>query len=75
MSWCCIFGTHASSPYATKQERNGCAIGKTIEKTTEHLRDVSTRKSQWQNDRRGEPQMHVPAADRESEELQLKKVT
>jgi hypothetical protein len=53
MSWCCIFGTHAISLCATKQEGNGRAIGKTFEKTTpEHLRDVSTRKSQWQNGRR-----------------------
>jgi hypothetical protein len=47
----------------TKEKGNGRAIGKTFEKTTpEHLRDVSTRKSQWQNDSiRRFPRMHVLA--------------
>jgi hypothetical protein len=76
MSWCCTFGAHAISLCATKQEGNGRAIGKTFEKTTPgHLRDVSTRKSQWQNDKRPavSPGFMSQPSGGESEALQLEK--
>jgi hypothetical protein len=64
MSWCCIFGTHAISLCATKQEGNGRAIGKTFEKTTpEHLKmSAHVRVNGKMTSAGGEPRMHVSSA-------------